>query len=115
MDNLSPFEVLADPVRRRIVELLRAGEMPVGELTAALDIRQSGVSRHLRILGQAGFVAARPEGQKRYYALRPEPFVELQGWLGHYRALWEGRLERFGRALEARQKSSRSTRRNPGG
>jgi DNA-binding transcriptional ArsR family regulator len=100
--QISPFEALADPARRRIVEALQAGERPVGDIVAELDIHQSGVSRHLRILLEAGFVKVRPQGQQRLYSLRPEPFAEMQEWLGHYRALWESRLERFGKALNRR-------------
>lgn len=102
--HTSAFEALADPTRRRIVAALRLGERPVGEIVAAAGIHQSGVSRHLRILHEQGFVSMRPEGQHRYYALRPEPFRELSDWLQEYRALWEARLDRFGSALEKRRK-----------
>ncbi len=98
------FEILADPARRRIIEELRRGELQVNDIVAAMDIHQSGVSRHLRILGEAGFVQVRPDGPRRLYSLRPEPFKELEAWLGGYRALWEGRLDRFGAALERKQK-----------
>ena len=100
-----PFATLADPARRRIVEALRRGEQPVGELVAAAGIRQSGVSRHLRILLDAGFVRVRPDGQRRRYALQEAPFRELDGWLAPYRALWEARLDRFGEALEQRRQA----------
>jgi DNA-binding transcriptional ArsR family regulator len=95
------FEALADPTRRRILASLRDGEQPVGEIVRHAGIRQSGVSRHLRILHDSGFVSVRPEGQRRLYALKPEPFAELEAWLGDYRKLWEARLDRFGAALEA--------------
>lgn len=98
------FEALADPTRRRIVEALRLGERPVGELVDLAGVHQSGVSRHLRILLESGFVSMRPDGQRRLYALRPEPFRELDAWLAGYRRLWEARLDRFGDALERRQK-----------
>ena len=98
------FEALADPARRRIVEALRAGERPVGDLVRKAGIHQSGVSRHLRILGDAGFVRVRPEGQQRFYSLRPEPFRELDAWLSKYRDLWEARLDRFEQALARRRK-----------
>lgn len=97
------FEALADPTRRRIVEALRLGERPVGELVDLAGVHQSGVSRHLRILLESGFVSMRPDGQRRLYALRPEPFRELDAWLAGYRRLWEARLDRFGDALERRQ------------
>jgi len=96
------FAALADPTRRRIVELLRDGEQPVGELANHAGIKQSGVSRHLRILSEAGFVSMRANGQQRIYALRPEPFHALEVWLAAYRKLWETRLDRFGAALEGR-------------
>ena len=97
------FEVLADPTRRRIVESLRRGERAVNDLVATVDIDQSGVSRHLRLLQQAGFVRVRPDGPRRFYSLRPEPFRELDAWVDRYRDLWEGRLDRFGAALERRR------------
>ena len=97
------FETLADPTRRRIVEALRGGERAVNEIVARVDIHQSGVSRHLRILGEAGFVQARPEGQQRFYSLRPERFQEIEAWVQRYRSLWESRLDRFARALERKR------------
>jgi DNA-binding transcriptional ArsR family regulator len=99
-----PFETLADPTRRRIVAALRDGERQVGEIVAEAGIHQSGVSRHLRILNEAGFVSVRPDGQRRLYSLKAEPFRELEAWLSDYRRLWEARLDRFGAALEKRQK-----------
>ncbi|HEY1878844.1 MAG TPA: metalloregulator ArsR/SmtB family transcription factor [Caulobacteraceae bacterium] len=98
--KMTPFETLADPTRRRIVAALREGERPVGDVVRLAGIHQSGVSRHLRILDEAGFVSVRPDGQRRLYALRPEPFRELEAWLEPYRRLWEARLDRFGAALE---------------
>lgn len=89
------FEVLADPTRRRLVEVLGGGERSVNELVAGVDVHQSGVSRHLRILGEAGFVTVRAEGPRRFYALRPEPFAELDAWVARYRNLWEQRLDRL--------------------
>jgi DNA-binding transcriptional ArsR family regulator len=103
MVHITPFETLADPTRRRIVEVLRGGEQPVNDIVDAVDIHQSGVSRHLRILHQAGFVQVRPDGAQRLYSLRPEPFRELDGWLTQYRSLWEARLDRLGLELERRQ------------
>jgi len=94
------FETLADPTRRRIVAALRGGEQPVGEIVAQAGVHQSGVSRHLRILHEAGFVTVRPDGQRRLYSLRPEPFRELEAWLSDYRRLWDARLDRFGAALQ---------------
>jgi DNA-binding transcriptional ArsR family regulator len=104
------FAILAEPIRRRIVETLHDGETTVGDLVEAVDIHQSGVSRHLRILHEAGFVAVRAEGQKRLYSLRPEPFRELDAWIANYRNLWEARLDRFAAELERRAKVRASKR-----
>lgn len=108
--QVDTFQALADPTRRLIVEALRRGERQVGEIVAEAGIHQSGVSRHLRILSESGFVTVRPDGQRRLYALRPEPFRELDTWLDGYRALWERRLDRFGEALEKRRKDKERKR-----
>lgn len=100
------FQTLADPTRLRIVEALASGEQAVGSLVRAVDIDQSGVSRHLRILGEAGFVTMRPDGARRLYSLRPEPFQAIDDWVQAYRKLWEGRLDRFDAAI-ARRRSVR--------
>jgi DNA-binding transcriptional ArsR family regulator len=106
--HADPFETLADPTRRRIVDALRDGERQVGDIVAEAGIHQSGVSRHLRILSEAGFVSMRPDGQRRLYSLKPEPFRELEAWLSDYRRLWEARLDRFGAALETRQRKDQT-------
>ncbi|MCC6999690.1 MAG: helix-turn-helix transcriptional regulator [Deltaproteobacteria bacterium] len=106
--QLDVFQTLADPTRRRIVEALRHGEQQVGDVVASAGVHQSGVSRHLRILTEAGFVTMRPDGQRRLYALRPGPFKELEAWVDQYRTLWEARLDRFGAALESRQRRTRA-------
>lgn len=105
--QLDVFQTLADPTRRRIVEVLRAGEQQVADVVEKAGIHQSGVSRHLRILSESGFVSMRPDGQRRLYSLRPEPFHELDAWLGTYRQLWEERLDRFGAALEKSKNRSK--------
>jgi DNA-binding transcriptional ArsR family regulator len=94
------FETLADPTRRRIVETLRDGEQQVNDIVLRAGIHQSGVSRHLRILHESGFVSVRPDGQRRFYALKAEPFREMEAWLAGYHQLWEARLDRFGAALQ---------------
>jgi DNA-binding transcriptional ArsR family regulator len=101
------FQILADPTRRRIVEALREGEQQVSDVVAKAGVHQSGVSRHLRILHESGFVSMRPDGQRRLYALKPEPFQEIEEWLGQYRKLWEARIDRFGTAVEQRQQQAR--------
>lgn len=105
--QLDVFETLADPTRRRIVDALRDGERQVNEVVEQAGIHQSGVSRHLRILLEAGFVEVRPDGQRRLYALRPEPFRELESWLDRYKRLWNQRLDRFGAALDRKQKKGK--------
>ena len=107
---MNAFSTLADPTRLRILDALRAGERPVNDLVAAVEIHQSGVSRHLRILQGAGFVTVRPEGAQRFYSLRPEPFRELDAWVGQYRKLWEARLDRFAQQLERKQKARAAKR-----
>lgn len=106
--NLAVLQTLADPTRFRIVEILRQGEHSVNALVENVDIDQSGVSRHLRILQEANFVRVRPEGQKRFYSLRAEPFADLDSWVKQYRHLWEGRFDAFGEAL-ARKREARKT------
>jgi DNA-binding transcriptional ArsR family regulator len=103
--HVDVFQTLADPTRRRIVEALRGGEQAVNDIVERMHIHQSGVSRHLRILSEAGFVRVRPEGAKRLYSLRPEPFHELDTWLRDYRGLWEARLDKLGEALERKQRA----------
>jgi DNA-binding transcriptional ArsR family regulator len=99
------FQALADPTRRRIVEALLAGEQQVGDVVLRAGIHQSGVSRHLRILSEAGFVSMRPDGQRRLYSLQAGPFQELDEWLRGYRSLWEARLDRFEAALSQKTKA----------
>jgi DNA-binding transcriptional ArsR family regulator len=105
MMHASALRVLADPTRLCIVEALRSGEHSVNDIVQTVDIDQSGVSRHLRILQEGGFVRVRPEGQKRFYSLCPEPFRDLDAWVSQYRQLWEGRLGKFGEVLTRKRKS----------
>jgi DNA-binding transcriptional ArsR family regulator len=100
------FQILADPTRRRLVEALRTGERSVNELVEMVDIGQPGVSRQLSILHDAGWVKVQPEGRRRLYALRPEPFQELDSWMGRYRGVWEARLDRFAAELDRRRKAN---------
>jgi DNA-binding transcriptional ArsR family regulator len=101
------FRILADPTRRRLVEALREGECSVGELVKVVDIGQPGVSRQLAILEDAHFVVVRPEGRRRLYALRPEPFRELDQWMEGYREMWEARLDRFAAEVDRRKRDKR--------
>jgi DNA-binding transcriptional ArsR family regulator len=91
------FEVLAEPRRREILDLLRGGERPVGELVEQLALSQPAVSKHLKVLRDAGLVEVRQDAQRRWYRLRPAPLVEIDTWLEPYRDLWRDRLD----ALEA--------------
>src|ERR1700682_4403627 len=93
------FQILADPTRRRLVDALRGGERSVSELVDAVDIGQPGVSRQLGILEDARFVVVRPEGRRRLYALRPEPFRELNEWMSGRSGMWEARLDRLAAEL----------------
>jgi DNA-binding transcriptional ArsR family regulator len=103
IDAFNAFNALADPTRRRVVDALCRGERQVNDLVVEVGVHQSGVSRHLRILHEAGFVTVRPDGARRLYSLKPDRFRELDEWLAKYRELWEARLDRFGAALEVRQ------------
>lgn len=94
------FEILADPTRRRIVEVLRSGEQAVNDIVEEVGIDQSGVSRHLHILHKAGFVQVHPDGPKRLYSLRPEPFRELEAWLTTYRKNMQASFSRLDAHLE---------------
>src|SRR5215212_6913452 len=96
----STFEVLAEPTRRRILDLIVDRERPVNELVAQLDISQPGVSKHLRVLREAGLVEVRIDAQRRLYRVRPEPLAEIDAWLAPYRRLWANRLDALERHLD---------------
>jgi DNA-binding transcriptional ArsR family regulator len=102
------FQALADPVRLRIIESMKSKERAVGDIVERMDIHQSGVSRHLRILSEAGLVQMRPDGQKRLYSLRKEAFDQLDAWMAGYRRHWDARLDRLGAALERRRSAAKS-------
>lgn len=91
--NASVFQTLADPTRLKILETLRNGEKTVSYLVDAVEIQQSGVSRHLSILQEAGFVQMRPDGQKRLYSIRSEPFREVADWVHSYEKYWNQKLD----------------------
>ncbi len=96
----STFEVLAEPTRRSILDLLRERERSVGELVESLTISQPGVSKHLRVLREAGLVSVRTDAQRRVYGLRAEPLSEIDAWLEPYRRFWSGRLDALERHLD---------------
>jgi DNA-binding transcriptional ArsR family regulator len=105
--QLDVFQALADPTRRRIVEALGDGEQQVGDIVEKAGIHQSGVSRHLRILSESGFVSVRPDGQRRLYMLEPEPFRELDEWLTQYRKLWVVETPRTTEGKRSRRSNER--------
>ena len=100
------FELVAQPTRRQILDLLRERARPVGELVTLLGLSQPGVSKHLRALREAGLVRVRRDGQRRWYELEAGPLEELDEWLEPYRRHWEDRLDRLERHLDmGREKS----------
>jgi DNA-binding transcriptional ArsR family regulator len=105
VSELAALQVLAEPRRLAILELLRDGERPVGELVAYLGVSQPAVSKHLRVLKAAGLVDARRDAQRRLYRIRPEPLAELDEWLTPYRRLWSAHLDRLEVHLEQRRKT----------
>jgi DNA-binding transcriptional ArsR family regulator len=101
------FEVLAEPTRRRILDLLLERSRPVGELVDLLGLSQPGVSKHLRVLREGGLVAVRQDAQRRWYELRPEPLADLDAWLAPYRRLWAQRLDALERHLDEHDEKER--------
>jgi DNA-binding transcriptional ArsR family regulator len=95
------FAVLAEPTRRRILDLLLERPRPVGELVEQLGLTQPGTSKHLKVLREAGLVRARRDAQRRVYEVRPEPLAEVDAWLEPYRRLWAARLDALERHLDA--------------
>jgi DNA-binding transcriptional ArsR family regulator len=92
---MTTYEALADPTRRRILDLLRERPRLVGELVDLMEMSQPGISKHLRILREVGLVNVRQDAQRRWYELRPEPLAEVASWLDSYRHLWDERLNRL--------------------
>jgi len=97
------FEAIAEPNRRRILDLLRAGERPAGDVVEALAISQPGVSKHLRLLREAGLVRVRADGQRRLYSVAPAQFAAIEAWLAPYRDFWRDRLDELERHLDQEQ------------
>jgi len=97
---VTAFSALAEPNRRHILDLLQERPRLVGDLVGRLGISQPGVSKHLRVLREAGLVSVRRDGQRRWYQLRSEPLEEVDAWLGPYRARWAGRLDALERQLD---------------
>jgi DNA-binding transcriptional ArsR family regulator len=97
------FDVVAEPARRAILDLLIDGPRPVGELVRDSGLSQPNTSRHLRVLREAGLVDCTADGQRRLYRLRAEGFAELERWLAPYRRLWRGSLDALERHLEEKE------------
>jgi DNA-binding transcriptional ArsR family regulator len=103
---VNALAALADPTRRRIVELLAEGERSAGELASQFSGARPGVSRHLRVLREHGLVRARVEGRRRVYSLDPRPLDELDAWLTHYRAFWQNRLDALETEIHRQRRST---------
>ncbi len=100
---------LADPTRRRILELLVAGDVPAGELAEQFPVSRPAVSRHLRVLREAGLVEVRVDGQRRVYSLDPRPLAELDAWLAPYRQFWSQRLDALDTEIRRGRRDRRPT------
>jgi DNA-binding transcriptional ArsR family regulator len=100
---MSPFEAIAEPNRRRLLELLRSGEKAAGDLVKATGLSQPGASKHLRQLREAGLVSVRADGQKRLYRLEAGELAALDSWLEPFREFWADRLDALGEHLEKEQ------------
>ncbi|MGH3164590.1 MAG: ArsR/SmtB family transcription factor [Trebonia sp.] len=99
------LQVLAEPSRQAILDLLRDGELPVGELVARLGMSQPAVSKHLKVLREAGLVGVRADAQRRLYRIQPGPLAELDAWLAPYRKFWSANLDRLEDRLDRRRGS----------
>jgi DNA-binding transcriptional ArsR family regulator len=97
---MTAYAALAEPSRRQILDLLRDGERSVNELVSAVSVSQPSVSKHLKVLREAGLVEARADGKRRLYALQAQPLAEIDAWLAPYRRHWSARLDALERHLE---------------
>ncbi len=104
----SAFEIIAEPNRRAILGLLLSSEQSVGEIERHLRIPQPAVSKHLRILRDAGFVEATVDAQRRLYRLKPEPFLEVDAWLGQFRHFWSAHVDALERRLDRMDQKPRA-------
>ncbi|MCH6268824.1 MULTISPECIES: ArsR/SmtB family transcription factor [Neobacillus] len=101
--DTTTLNALSEPNRLQIVELLREGPLTVGEISERLQIRQPQVSKHLRVLSDAGIVKVHADANRRIYQLRPEPFIQLNAWLESYRRIWEERFDSLDDYLKVMQ------------
>lgn len=106
--NPETLSALGEPNRLRIVELLRAGPLPVNDIRGRLALRQSQASQHLKVLKDAGLVEMQARAQQRFYSLRAQPLKQLHQWLDGYRALWEERFDRLDVVIEEIQQEEQS-------
>ncbi len=97
---MTAFEVLAEPSRRLILDLLSQGDLPVGELVARIGMSQPAVSKHLRVLREAGFVSSTVDAQRRVYSLEAKPLAEVDAWIAKYRPFWSSKLDALERQLD---------------
>ena len=104
---MQALQALADPTRRRIVELLADGDRTAGDIAAQFPVTRPAVSRHLRVLRETGLVRAREEAQRRVYSLDPAPLAELDDWLGRYRGFWAQRLDALDTQLRRARREAR--------
>lgn len=104
---MNAVAALADPTRRRILELLAQGEKSAGDIAAEFETSRPGVSRHLRVLREQGLVQARDEGRRRLYSLDAAPLAELDDWLSRYRAFWQNRLDALDTEIKRRRREER--------
>jgi DNA-binding transcriptional ArsR family regulator len=102
---MNALEALAEPTRRRIIELLAEQERSAGEIAAHFQTSRPGISRHLRVLREHGLVRTRGEGQRRLYSLDPEPLQELDEWLQRYRGFWDNRLDALDTEIRRRRRN----------
>jgi DNA-binding transcriptional ArsR family regulator len=109
---VNAFDVLAEPTRRQILDLVRDEERSVNELVFDLSMTQPAVSKHLRILRDSGFVRFRIDGQRRMYRVEPKAFIEVEDWLEPYRRMWEDRLDSLERYLDSVQREDKKERGN---
>lgn len=109
----SVFEVIAEPNRRAILNLLVSSQQSVGEIERQLRMPQPTVSKHLRVLRDAGFVESSVDAQRRMYRLRPEPFQEVEAWLAPFRRFWSAHVDALERHLDRMEASSRTRAKTP--
>jgi DNA-binding transcriptional ArsR family regulator len=100
MPSADVFQAVADPTRRRLLEMLAGEERSVSDLAGGFPVTLSAISQHMRVLREAGLVSVRRAGRERLYRLNPEPLRAVADWVGQYEAFWQGRLDALGRHLE---------------